>query len=228
VEKWLAPLATEGRSSARSEVLRGVAAIRRGEVEHGNRLIGAAIDSGPPPERADALQRWGRALEAAGRTGEACVRLSESFALNPSDPLVAAKLAALQRESGNAEAALATLCAAFAAGADSPRLRLAAARARQDLGRDPEADISAGLALEPAHRGLRNLAGQRAYAKGEFLLALEHFSAAGRDFAGNLIGAARCHLKLGNVAAAAALLDEILSRAPDHKQARRMRDALPR
>ena len=119
---------------------------------------------------------------------------------------------------------------ALDAGVDSPGLRLTSARIRQSLGQEPAEDIAAGLVLDSNHPGLRHLAGNLAYARGEYSEALEHFQIArsGPNPAGAMLGAARCHVRLGDPASATALLDELLSRAPDHVQARRMRDDLAR
>ena len=89
---------------------------------------------------------------------------------------------------------------------------------------------AAGLVLDSNHPGLRHLAGNLAYARGEYSEALEHFLIARSrpNSAGAMLRAARCHVRLGDPASATALLDELLSRAPDHVQARRMRDDLAR
>lgn len=230
VEKWLAPVTTEGRTNRRSAVLRGVAAIHCGDVERGNRLIATALEGADRQERAAGLYKWGAALRAVGQLYEASPRLIESLALRPAAADVATTLASLQEQLGNAEAGLATARAALEAGADSPGLRLAAARIGEGLGQEPDQDIAAGLKLDPRHPGLRRLAGQRAYLQGDFSRALDHFltAAAGRNPIAALLGAARCHAKLGNRADAFAALERVLSMDPDHVQARRLRDELAR
>ena len=228
VERWLGPLAQEGRSTMRGELLLGVAAIHRGGIDRGNELIEGALGKADRAERAEGLFKWGVALAAAGRAQEGCGRLLEAFAMNPAAEGVAAALASLQQDLGNSSAALKTLDTALDAGAEGAGLRLTAARIRQSSGQEPDADIAAGLRLDPAHRGLRQFAGQRAYASGRFEEALEHFLAAcsGQNPGSALLGAARCHAKLGDSAAAAALLDGILGQEPDHAQALRLREEL--